>query len=521
MRSSRSAWEHRRRSRGRQPADRAALIATDYATPPGVLGPVFVGPDRPPCCPTEALQNFQTWNQAISAGESHAVGGWPVPRLRAAAHREPEPYTVVFDSGNSPFRRSPTGRPKSRPSPSARRRRSRPATCSASTARACPVDTGVTVNPDTLSYPAPRRLDAGHVRGARGRQPRSPSGDRRLSRSSRTTAPTPSPPRHARLWPTPAPAQRPRPPSTRRRAASRHRRDEPGRRLRRAADGRSRRPVSPRPRWPARPPRSPPASSPASPSTRPGSASRPRRSPSPVATPPRASGDSRGQRRRRRRHHHQRRLRLPDPTDRKISSAGPARRHSGHRHARRWTPAASSTGDHRRQPGLGLHVRPHRDDLRRDASETVPARRGQSRATIGIAQIDITAGGQGYDSAPTVTITDTVGAADKGASATATRGGEGLRHGDHRHRPGCGLPHARPEEVRRHAAWPRARTAANNLGQYIPVAVPDTTTYPGTDYYEIAVVQYRHEVPPRPARHAAARLRAALDERRARASTCR
>ncbi len=34
-------------------------------------------------------------------------------------------------------------------------------------------------------------------------------------------------------------------------------------------------------------------------------------------------------------------------------------------------------------------------------------------------------------------------------------------------------------------------TGANNLGQYIPVAVADTTTYPGTDYYEIAVVQYR------------------------------
>lgn len=32
---------------------------------------------------------------------------------------------------------------------------------------------------------------------------------------------------------------------------------------------------------------------------------------------------------------------------------------------------------------------------------------------------------------------------------------------------------------------------ANNLGQYIPVAVPDTETYPGTDYYEIAIVQYR------------------------------
>ncbi|BCJ50562.1 hypothetical protein Asp14428_20370 [Actinoplanes sp. NBRC 14428] len=35
---------------------------------------------------------------------------------------------------------------------------------------------------------------------------------------------------------------------------------------------------------------------------------------------------------------------------------------------------------------------------------------------------------------------------------------------------------------------------ANNLGQYIPVAVPDTTTYPGSDYYEIAVVQYREKL---------------------------
>ncbi len=35
------------------------------------------------------------------------------------------------------------------------------------------------------------------------------------------------------------------------------------------------------------------------------------------------------------------------------------------------------------------------------------------------------------------------------------------------------------------------RATKNDLGQYIPTAVPDTTTYPGTDYYEIAVVQYR------------------------------
>ena len=36
--------------------------------------------------------------------------------------------------------------------------------------------------------------------------------------------------------------------------------------------------------------------------------------------------------------------------------------------------------------------------------------------------------------------------------------------------------------------------AANNLGQYIPVAVPDTTTYPGTDYYVIELVEYTEQM---------------------------
>jgi FtsP/CotA-like multicopper oxidase with cupredoxin domain len=35
---------------------------------------------------------------------------------------------------------------------------------------------------------------------------------------------------------------------------------------------------------------------------------------------------------------------------------------------------------------------------------------------------------------------------------------------------------------------------ANNLGQYLPVAVPDITTYPGSDYYEIAVVEYSQKM---------------------------
>jgi hypothetical protein len=36
--------------------------------------------------------------------------------------------------------------------------------------------------------------------------------------------------------------------------------------------------------------------------------------------------------------------------------------------------------------------------------------------------------------------------------------------------------------------------AANNLGQYIPVAKPDTPTYPGSDYYEIAVVEFEEKM---------------------------
>lgn len=41
---------------------------------------------------------------------------------------------------------------------------------------------------------------------------------------------------------------------------------------------------------------------------------------------------------------------------------------------------------------------------------------------------------------------------------------------------------------------PLGCTTPNTLGQCIPVAVPDTTTYPGSDYYEIEVVQYREQM---------------------------
>ncbi|WDZ84392.1 hypothetical protein [Micromonospora cathayae] len=39
-------------------------------------------------------------------------------------------------------------------------------------------------------------------------------------------------------------------------------------------------------------------------------------------------------------------------------------------------------------------------------------------------------------------------------------------------------------------------TKANQLGNYLPVAVPDTVTYPGSDYYEIGVQQYQQQLHP-------------------------
>ncbi|MGV8977832.1 MAG: Ig-like domain repeat protein [Cellulomonas sp.] len=111
-------------------------------------------------------------------------------------------------------------------------------------------------------------------------------------------------------------------------------------------------------------------------------------------------------------------------------------------------------------------------------------------ATIGIAKIDLTSGGQGYDSAPVVTITDTVGAPDKGASATALVAVRGALTGITVTAPGAG--YLTPGLKKFVDTLPGlGSSAANDLGQYIPVAVPDTTTYPGADYYEIAVVQYR------------------------------
>jgi parallel beta-helix repeat protein len=91
-----------------------------------------------------------------------------------------------------------------------------------------------------------------------------------------------------------------------------------------------------------------------------------------------------------------------------------------------------------------------------------------------ITGITLTNGGSGY-SAPVVIINDATGT---GAAATADIGGT-LTGGIRKFIDS--LPGLTP-------------AGANTLGNYIPVAVADTTTYPGCDYYEIAVVKYTQKL---------------------------
>ncbi len=113
--------------------------------------------------------------------------------------------------------------------------------------------------------------------------------------------------------------------------------------------------------------------------------------------------------------------------------------------------------------------------------------------TGAITAVTVTAGGSGYTAPPAVNITSPL-AGGSGAAANATitngavtavtvkSGGSGyLTPGTAIRKFVDDLPLVGP-------------SGANKLGQYIPVAVPDITTYPGSDYYEIGVVQYREKM---------------------------
>ena len=110
-------------------------------------------------------------------------------------------------------------------------------------------------------------------------------------------------------------------------------------------------------------------------------------------------------------------------------------------------------------------------------------------ATLSTTGVTLNTFGSGYTSAPTVTITDTLGGVGSGALATAALT-QGSIKAINITAPGSGYL---TPGIKKFIDTLPGLTAAgvNNLGQYIPVAVADTTTYPGSDYYEIAIVQYR------------------------------
>jgi len=159
------------------------------------------------------------------------------------------------------------------------------------------------------------------------------------------------------------------------------------------------------------------------------------------------------------------------------------------------------------QPGFGYSVAPN--VVIRDGTIFAPINNGGSgamaTATLTVQTVVVNSFGAGYTSAPTADITDSVGTGT-GALATAftdigavtainlTAQGSGYVTAGGIKKFQDGLPMLCDPK----AGW--AACIDNNLGQHIPIAVPDTTTFaavptqPDADYYVIALVQHRERM---------------------------
>jgi len=118
------------------------------------------------------------------------------------------------------------------------------------------------------------------------------------------------------------------------------------------------------------------------------------------------------------------------------------------------------------------------------------AQLASATTALSISAVSLDTFGAGYNSAPSVTISDPTGS---GATATAFLD-NGIISEITLKKSGSG--YLTPGGIRKFVdTLPGlGSAAANNLGQYIPVAVPDTTTFPGADYYEIAVVEFTEQM---------------------------
>ncbi len=105
-----------------------------------------------------------------------------------------------------------------------------------------------------------------------------------------------------------------------------------------------------------------------------------------------------------------------------------------------------------------------------------------------VTNITLVNGGTGYTSAPNVQITGN----GTGASATATIDlTSGAVTGIILNTGGSGYL---ASGIRKFMDSLPGLNTSNNLGQMIPIAVPDTITYPGCDYYEIELQEYAEQM---------------------------
>jgi FtsP/CotA-like multicopper oxidase with cupredoxin domain len=169
-------------------------------------------------------------------------------------------------------------------------------------------------------------------------------------------------------------------------------------------------------------------------------------------------------------------------------------------------------------PGSGYSAAPH--VVIRDGTLYAPINGGTgatATTTLAIQSVQLNTFGSGYISVPSVSFGDAVGTGT-GASATAvvsagtiasvnlTAGGSGyLTQGGIKKfqdgLPKLCIPSASFSECYDPNNPLDPTKPANNLGQYIPVAVPDTTTFSkaagfaaDADYYVIALVQHRERM---------------------------
>jgi FtsP/CotA-like multicopper oxidase with cupredoxin domain len=145
-------------------------------------------------------------------------------------------------------------------------------------------------------------------------------------------------------------------------------------------------------------------------------------------------------------------------------------------------------------PGSGYSTAPGVAILNGTRFDPVALNTGGAYATatssLSITSIVLNTFGADYKTVPDVTITDPTGS---GATATAQLDNGVIASIDVT-KPGSG--YITPGGMRKFVdGLPMLTEAgANNLGQYLPIAVPDTTTFPDTDYYVIALVQYREQM---------------------------